>query len=152
MRVVPEVVKVVRGPEPGGGARPGRGAAGLPEPGGERVLAAGVGGAAGAEGDFLLLPGGVERLQVVRLRIGLGPERREGGLVELRVGERGQRREDRRVAGAALRQPLGERREDMARLADQLDRLGRLARGRIFEEQRQVVRHSLRVGVKPPSS
>ncbi len=72
------------------------GPARLPELGGKRVLAAVVRRSARPEANFLLRPGGVERLKIVRLGVRLGTQRVERRLVELRLGQCDQGREHAR--------------------------------------------------------
>jgi hypothetical protein len=91
------------------------------QPVGKPVDGAAVRTRSRAEGHFLVNPGRIERLEVVRLGIGLGSQDCEGVSVELRPRDRQQGGHRRLVARAALGQALTQSGNDVCRLADQLD-------------------------------
>ena len=96
---------------------------------GEAVdAAAPVASADRAEGHSCLVPGGIERLEVVGLGIGLGAQGRERRLVELGLRESpAAPTSPPHRASSRLRQALLESCDHVGRLAEQLDR--RLAAG-----------------------
>ena len=130
---------IVRGPCRWRRLEARRRAARLAQLGGEPVLAAVGSAAPGPKRDLLVLPGRIERFEIVGLGIGLGAQRGQLRCVELRLGERDQRGEHRIIGRLALGEPFAQRRENVARLADELDRLGRRPRRGKLEEQRQEV-------------
>ena len=88
----------------------------------QAVLAAVVG--AGTEGDRLILPGGIERREIVGIGIGLCQQApTTSSPFGFAAGQRDQRAEHRLIGRLALAQPFGHGREDMRRLAEQLARL-----------------------------
>ena len=82
---MPEWVTVMRGPAPGTGSSPGAGRRAWRSFADSAVLAAVIGGGAGAEQDLLLVPGRIERLEIVGLRIGLGQQPLDHRRVGLRL-------------------------------------------------------------------
>ena len=100
----------------------------LPHLRAKTFLAATRSGSAGAEENFLFLPGGIQCFQIVWLGIRLSEQCFERRLVGLRICKREQCAKDRLIRRFALRKSLSQRRNDMRRLADQAKRILRSKR------------------------
>ena len=92
----------------GGGAPAGA------DPGDEAVLAAVAG--VRSKVDRLVLPGGIKRREIVRIRVGLGEQRRDIFGFGLRGRKRRKSTEDSLVVRLALAQAFGQGFENMGRL------------------------------------
>ncbi len=93
-----------------------------------------------AERHRLVLPGGIERGEIVRVGVGLVEHGGDRGAVRFHRRERDECAQYALVGRLALAQSLREPRQDMRGLAQQLTGLGERKRREIFEEQRHEIR------------